>query len=167
MRPVLPRFHGCCEPAVQAQPASLCPWHCCRGTGWSALSHSLLPLCHRQSTRKWTVTTLVPSTPMRCGMPSERQVSVLLGDTIGSPNIGRTEEHFNGFSSLLSLRSQHCQCHSPFLTVTHCYILLLLNTSNPILCSALWTTGTFVHAVTIAYPSDYYLLYFWPHYFLI
>lgn len=42
-----------------------------------------------------------------------------------------------GFASLPPPRSQHCQCHSPFLTVTYCHILLLLYTSKPILCSAL------------------------------
>lgn len=116
MRSVLPHLHSCCEPAVQAQPASRAhTMALLQGTHSSALSHSLLPLCHRPSIRGWTVTTLAPSTPMRCGMPSERQVSVLLGDTSGSHT-----EPVNGFASLLSPRSQHCQWHSPFLTVTCC-----------------------------------------------
>lgn len=121
MRPVLPHLHGSvselCKPSLPPVPT---PWHCCRGTHSSALSHSFLPLCHRQSIRKWTGTTQVPSTPMRWEMPWERQVSVLLGDAIRSPNTGGTAEIFNGFSSLLSPRSQHCQRYSPFLTVTHC-----------------------------------------------
>lgn len=115
MKPVLPQV-TLCKPSLPPVPT---PWHCCRGTLEGPLPFPPSPF-HRQSIRRWTVTTLVLLIPMRCGMPSERQVSELHGNTVGSPNTGRTAECFSGFSSLLSPRLQHCQWPSPFLTVTHC-----------------------------------------------